>query len=80
MLAQSFPAPDIGSAPDQACRDGSLPGRASLLRTAAPGFTLLEIAVVLFIMGLMMSIALPYFGGLTGARLKSQARRLAGCA
>jgi prepilin-type N-terminal cleavage/methylation domain-containing protein len=43
-----------------------------------PGFTLLEIAIVLFIMGLIMTIALPYFGGLTGARLKSEARRLAG--
>src|SRR5205823_6344795 len=42
------------------------------------GFTLLEIAIVLFIMGLIMSIALPYFGGLTGTRLKSEARRLAG--
>jgi len=45
---------------------------------ARPGFTLIEIAIVIFIMGLMMSIALPYFGGLTGARLKSEARRLAG--
>jgi len=65
-------------------RNGSTGGRltqrsyARIAAAGAPGFTLLEIAVVIFIMGLVMSIALPYFGGLTGARLKSEARRLAG--
>lgn len=44
----------------------------------SPGFTLLEIAVVLFLMGLMMLIAMPYFGGYRGAQMKSEARRLAG--
>ena len=44
----------------------------------APGFTLLEIAVVLFIMGLVMTLAIPYLGGFHGAQLKSEARRLAG--
>lgn len=44
----------------------------------APGFTLLEIAVVIFIMGLMITLAIPYLGGLHGAQLKSEARRLAG--
>jgi len=44
----------------------------------APGFTLLEIAVVIFIMGLMMTLAIPYLGGFHGAQLKSEARRLAG--
>jgi len=43
----------------------------------APGFTLLELAVVLFIMGLVMLIAMPYFGALQGSQLKSEARRLA---
>jgi general secretion pathway protein H len=43
----------------------------------APGFTLLELAVVLFIVGLVMLIAMPYFGGITGSQLKSEARRLA---
>ena len=43
----------------------------------APGFTLLELAVVLFIMGLVMLIAMPYFGGLHSSQLKSEARRLA---
>ncbi len=44
----------------------------------APGFTLLEIAVVIFIMGLMVTLAIPYLGGFHGAQLKSEARRLAG--
>lgn len=42
------------------------------------GFTLLEIAVVLFLMGLMMLIAMPYFGGYRHAQMKSEVRRLAG--
>jgi Tfp pilus assembly protein FimT len=42
------------------------------------GFTLLEIAVVLFLMGLMLLIAMPYMGGVTDAQLKSVSRRLAG--
>jgi type II secretory pathway pseudopilin PulG len=42
------------------------------------GFTLLEIAVVIFIMALVMSLAMPYFGGFQSAQLKSEARRLAG--
>jgi general secretion pathway protein H len=45
---------------------------------AADGFTLLELAVVIFIMGLMLSLAMPYLGGFRQAALKSQARRLAG--
>jgi prepilin-type N-terminal cleavage/methylation domain-containing protein len=44
----------------------------------AAGFTLLELAVVMFIMGLMLTIAMPYLGGYRNAELKSQARRLAG--
>jgi prepilin-type N-terminal cleavage/methylation domain-containing protein len=47
-------------------------------RSAAPGFTLLELAVVIFIMGLMLTLAMPYLGGFRQAALKSQARRLAG--
>lgn len=43
-----------------------------------PGFTLLEIAIVLFLMGLMTLLVMPYTGGLTSAELKSAARRLAG--
>jgi prepilin-type N-terminal cleavage/methylation domain-containing protein len=41
------------------------------------GFTLLELAVVLLIIGLIMAIAMPQFGMLRGAELRSEARRLA---
>ena len=41
------------------------------------GFTLLELAVVMFVMGLIMMIALPYLGGLKGSELRSEVRRLA---
>jgi len=42
------------------------------------GFTMLEIAIVLFIMGLVISMALPRFAGIRSAHLKSESRRLAG--
>ena len=48
------------------------------VRSASPGFTLLELAVVIFIMGLMLTLAMPYLGGFRQAALKSQARRMAG--
>lgn len=41
------------------------------------GFTLIELAVVMFIMGLIMMIALPYISGLRGSELRSEVRRLA---
>jgi prepilin-type N-terminal cleavage/methylation domain-containing protein len=44
----------------------------------ARGFTLLELALVMFIMGLMLSLVLPYLGGFRYAKLKSETRRLAG--
>ena len=44
----------------------------------APGFTLLELAIVIFIMGLMLTLTMPYLGGFRRAQLRSQARRLAG--
>lgn len=43
----------------------------------ARGFTLIEIAIVLLIMGLMLVIAMPYLGGWRGEQLKSEVRRLA---
>lgn len=70
--------PKSNSAPGAAARGGRVRRLACLVCEAQSGFTLIEIAIVLFIMGLMMSIALPDFGGLTGTRLKSEARRLAG--
>jgi len=51
--------------------------RAIRLRPAA-GFTLLELSIVLFIIGLIVTIAMPYAGGYRKAQLKSEARRLAG--
>ena len=78
MLAKSRKALEIDSAPGTVFRGPLARRSVRLVRHAAPGFTLLEIAIVLFIMGLLMSIALPYFGGITEARLKSEARRLAG--
>ena len=44
----------------------------------APAFTLLELAVVIFIIGLITAIAMPYLGSVRRAQLASQARRLAG--
>ncbi|MBV8451901.1 MAG: prepilin-type N-terminal cleavage/methylation domain-containing protein [Deltaproteobacteria bacterium] len=41
------------------------------------GFTLLELAVVLLIIGLILAIAMPHFGGFQGAELRSEAHRLA---
>jgi general secretion pathway protein H len=48
------------------------------VKSASPGFTLLELAIVIFIMGLMLTVAMPYLGGFRQAALRSQARRLAG--
>src|SRR5258708_39455917 len=48
------------------------------IRAASPGFTLLELAIVIFIMGLMLTLTMPYLGGFRRAALRSQARRLAG--
>jgi len=55
-----------------------MPDEAFLKSRRRPaGFTLLELAVVLFIMGLILTVAMPYLGGLRSAQLKSEARRLA---
>ncbi len=45
---------------------------------ASAGFTLLELAIVIFIMALMFTLVVPYTGSYRKARLKSEARRLAG--
>jgi prepilin-type N-terminal cleavage/methylation domain-containing protein len=42
------------------------------------GFTLLEITVVLFILGMLLTLVFPHIGGFRNARLKSEARKLAG--
>lgn len=41
------------------------------------GFTLLELAVVLFLIGLIMTITMPHFAVFGDAQLKSEVRRLA---
>ena len=46
-------------------------------KTLAPGFTLLELAVVLLLIGLVLAIAMPRFSAFQGTELRSQARRLA---
>ena len=43
----------------------------------ARGFTLLELAVVMFLIGLVMTIAMPYFGSIQSSQMRSEARRLA---
>jgi prepilin-type N-terminal cleavage/methylation domain-containing protein len=60
----------------QALIQGTLPA-ARRRAGDAPGFTLIELAIVLLIMGLMLLIATPYLGGFRGAQLKSEVRRLA---
>jgi general secretion pathway protein H len=53
----------------------------SARRRAAPGlragFTLLELAVVIFIMGMVMTLAMPYFASVQTSQMRSEARRLA---
>jgi prepilin-type N-terminal cleavage/methylation domain-containing protein len=48
------------------------------IQSGSPGFTLLELAIVIFIMGLMVTLVMPYLGGFRQVALRSQARRLAG--
>jgi prepilin-type N-terminal cleavage/methylation domain-containing protein len=43
----------------------------------ARGFTLLELAVVMFLIGLVLTIAMPYFGSVQSSQMRSEARRLA---
>jgi prepilin-type N-terminal cleavage/methylation domain-containing protein len=47
-------------------------------RPAPAGFTLVEIAVVLFLMALIAMLVMPYVGGFRTSQLKYEARRLAG--
>jgi prepilin-type N-terminal cleavage/methylation domain-containing protein len=42
------------------------------------GFTLIELAVVIVILGVMMALVIPTFGELTGANLRRSTRHLTG--
>jgi len=44
------------------------------------GFTLLELSLVLFIIGLLVTVLVPRLGDLSGSRLEASARRLASLA
>jgi prepilin-type N-terminal cleavage/methylation domain-containing protein len=52
--------------------------RSIAARAGERGFTLLEIAIVVFIMGLLVTLITPRLSGLRTARLKSEVRRLSG--
>jgi prepilin-type N-terminal cleavage/methylation domain-containing protein len=63
-------------APGATQQSPAAPGRRR--RGAPAGFTLLELAIVIFIMALMFTIAIPYLGSYRTAQLKSTSRLLAG--
>jgi prepilin-type N-terminal cleavage/methylation domain-containing protein len=46
--------------------------------SAAPGFTLIEIAVVMVVVGIIAALVLPRIGMMNGVQLKSAAREMAG--
>src|SRR5689334_708835 len=56
-------------------RSSVRPFARSLLSTV--GFTLLELSLVLFIIGLLVTVLLPRFGDFGSAQLESSTRRLA---
>lgn len=51
---------------------------AAVRRTDARGFTLLEVGIVLVILGLLVAVAVPAMGALSGARLQEESRGLGG--
>lgn len=47
-------------------------------RTGDSGFTLIELAMVIIVLGIMLSLVVPTFGELTGSDLRRSARHLTG--
>jgi type II secretion system protein H len=56
---------------------GFFPSRFTLHASRSSGFTLLELSLVLFIIGLLVTVLVPRLGGLERARLETSAQRLA---
>ena len=60
-----------------AARPGLHAVRFTLYASRSSGFTLLELSLVLFIIGLLVTVLVPRLGGLERARLETSAQRLA---
>lgn len=60
-----------------ALRPGLYVSRSTLHASRSSGFTLLELALVLFIIGLLVTVLVPRLGGLNRARLETSAQRIA---
>jgi len=60
-----------------ASRLGPYASRFTLHASRSSGFTLLELSLVLFIIGLLVTVLVPRLGGLDRARLETSAQRLA---
>lgn len=56
--------------------DGKSPA-ARYLAVSNPGFTLLELIVVIFIVSLMLAVAVPSFTGIFDSKVKADAKRIA---
>ncbi len=54
------------------------PGPAPRRPSAAAGFTLFELAIVVLIIGLITTMVAPYFRGMRSTLIKGEVRRLAG--
>src|SRR5215470_10690970 len=55
----------------------TFPTRRTQHALLSAGFTVLELTVVLFIVGLLLTIVIPHLGNTSNARLDATARRLA---
>ena len=59
-------------------RVGGMIPRAALSLRHANGFTLIELAMVIIVLGVMLSLVIPTFGEITGSDLRRSARHLTG--